>query len=103
MHEVYAYGVVAPSTLIELEGGFPAEAGYGEIARIHPSLGGEAAGGAYVLARLGVATKMSGNRLGSDLDSRRVIGLLTEAALFHTKAPVCEVSWFVRVSPLLEQ
>lgn len=79
MHEVYAYGVVAPSTLIELEGGFPAEAGYGEIARIHPSLGGEAAGGAYVLARLGVATKLSGNRLGSDLDSRRVIGLLTEA------------------------
>ncbi len=81
MHDVYVYGVIATSTLVELDGAFPAEAGYGEIAHIHESFGGEAAGGAYVLARLGVATKLSGNRLGSDPDSRRVIELLTEAGV----------------------
>ena len=81
MHEVYAYGVIAPSMLIELEDAFPSEAGYGEITSIFPSLGGEAAAGAYVLSRLGVATKLSGNRLGSDSDSRRVLELLTEAGV----------------------
>ncbi len=81
MHDVYAYGVVAPSTLVELDGSFPHEAGYAEITRIHPSLGGEAAGGAYVLARLGVATKLSGNRLGGDPDSQRVIELLTNVGV----------------------
>lgn len=81
MHQVYAYGVIAPSRLVELDGAFPEEAGYGEITRIHPSLGGEAAGGAYVLARLGVATKLSGNRLGSDPDSKRVLDLLSGAGV----------------------
>jgi sugar/nucleoside kinase (ribokinase family) len=81
MHDVYAYGVLAPSTLVELDGAFPDETGYGEITRTHPSLGGEAAGGAYVLARLGVATKLSGNRLGNDLDSLRVLELLTGAGV----------------------
>jgi sugar/nucleoside kinase (ribokinase family) len=77
MHQVYAYGVIAPSRLVELDGSFPHEAGYAEIMRIHPSLGGEAAAGAYVLARLGVATKLGGNRLAPDQDSRRVLELLT--------------------------
>ncbi len=81
VHDVYAYGVIAPSRLVELQGDFPSEAGYGEIARIHPSFGGEAAGGAYVLARLGVTTKLSGNRLGTDPDSGRVIELLTRAGV----------------------
>jgi sugar/nucleoside kinase (ribokinase family) len=64
MHDVYAYGVIAPSTLIELTDGFPPPAGYAEIAGIRPSIGGEAASSAYVLARLGVAVKLAGNRLG---------------------------------------
>ena len=81
MHEVYAFGVIAPSTLIELAGAFPAEAGYGEITRIHPSLGGEAAAGAYALARLGVATKLCGNRLGQDPESQRVLDLLGSAGI----------------------
>lgn len=81
MHEVYAYGVIASSTLIELDGAFPAEAGYGEITRVHPSLGGEAAAGAYVLSRLGVGTKLSGNRLGGDPESQRVIELLTRVGV----------------------
>ena len=76
MHDVYAYGVIAPSTLVELGGAFPTEAGYGEIAAVHPSLGGEAAGSAYVLGRLGVPTKLTGTMLGDDPESRRVVELL---------------------------
>lgn len=81
MHDVYAYGVIAPSTLIELRDDYPSPGGYAEIAGVHPSIGGEAAGGAYVLARLGVATKLNGNRLGDDDASVRTLGLLTAAGV----------------------
>lgn len=97
IHQVYAYGVIAPSTLVELDGSFPEEAGYAEIMRIHPSLGGEAAAGAYVLARLGVTTKLDGNRLAADPDSHRVLELLTATGVDCTSIatdaedPVTEV------------
>lgn len=81
MHDVYAYGVIAPSTLIELRSDHPVEGGYAEIAQVHPSVGGEAAGGAYVLARLGVSTKLVGNRLGADAASARVVAVLTGAGV----------------------
>jgi sugar/nucleoside kinase (ribokinase family) len=81
MHDVYAYGVIAPSTLIELVDEFPGAGGYAEIATVHPSMGGEAAGGAYVLARLGVATKLAGNRLGDDDSSARVREALSAAGV----------------------
>ena len=77
MHDVYAYGVIAPSTLIELSDDVPSAGGYAEIAGVYPSLGGEAAGGAYVLACLGVTTKLSGNKLGSDDLSARTLGILS--------------------------
>ena len=81
MHDVYAYGVIAPSTLIELVDEFPNAGGYAEIATVHPSIGGEAAGGAYVLARLGIATKLAGNRLGDDDSSARVRQVLAAAGV----------------------
>lgn len=81
MHQVYSYGVIAPSTLVELEGTFPPEAGYAEINRVVPSLGGEAANSAYVLARLGVATKLSGSRLSQDDASDSAIALLSAAGV----------------------
>lgn len=77
MHDVYSYGVIAPSTLIELTDEFPVEGGYAEIARVHDSIGGEAAAGAYVLARLGVATKLDGNRLSDEPRSVRALEMLT--------------------------
>jgi sugar/nucleoside kinase (ribokinase family) len=73
--------VIAPSTLIELGSGFPDQAGYAEIERIHPSFGGEAASSAYVLARLGVAIRLNGTRLPDDSESRRVIDLLSGAGV----------------------
>ncbi len=81
MHDVYAYGVIAPSTLVELIDEFPTMGGYAEIAAAHPSIGGEAAGGAYVLARLGIPTKLAGNRLGRDPASLRTVGLLSDAGV----------------------
>ncbi len=81
MHDVYAYGVVAPSTLIQLDDEFPPPGGYAEIAGVHPSIGGEAAGGAYVLARLGIATKLAGNRLSDDAPARHVLETLVAAGV----------------------
>lgn len=97
VHDVYAYGVIAPSTLVELAGGFPPRAGYAEIAAVHGSIGGEAAGSAYVLARLGVRVKLVGTRLGGDGESQRVIDVLTGAGVDcsaierNAAAPVTEI------------
>lgn len=98
MRDVYAYGVIAPSTLLELDGEFPAAGGYSEIRTVHRSMGGEAAGGAYVLARLGVATKLRGNRLSDDDASARVLEELSAAGVDTSAitvdpatAPVTEV------------
>lgn len=84
MHDVYAYGIIARSTLCTLESDFPARAGYAEIAgvaELGDTVGGEAAGGAYALARLGIAAKLDGTWLSDDAASRQIIGLLTEAGV----------------------
>ena len=81
MHDVYAYGVIAPSTLIEILDPYPAEAGYAEIEGVRRSLGGEAASGAYVLARLGVPSKVAGSVLGTDDASRWAIEQLSVAGV----------------------
>jgi sulfofructose kinase len=81
MPDVFAYGVIAASTLIELADPFPPEAGYAEIVRVHRSLGGEAAGSAYVLARLGVPTKLAGSELGADQAADWVIDRLSGAGV----------------------
>jgi sugar/nucleoside kinase (ribokinase family) len=81
MHDVYAFGVIAPSTLLVLEDEYPPSGGYAEIAGVHPSFGGEAAGGAYVLARLGIGTKLDGNWLGDDESSAHVIEVLSAAGV----------------------
>lgn len=81
MHEVYAFGMIAPSTLIVLDDDYPPPGGYAEIAGVHPSFGGEAAGGAYVLARLGVDTKLDGTWLGNDRSSSFAIEALSGAGV----------------------
>ena len=77
MHDVYAYGVIAASTHVELMDGYPAEGGYAEIRALQPSLGGEAAASAYVLARLGVSTKLAGSELGSGAGAHWALERLT--------------------------
>jgi sulfofructose kinase len=81
MHHVYAYGVIAASTLVELGDTYPSEAGYAEIRTVRRSLGGEAAGSAFVLARLGVPTKLAGSELGTGEGAHWVIERLTAAGV----------------------
>ncbi len=81
MHQVYAFGIIAPSTLIVLDDEYPPSGGYAEIAGVYPSFGGEAAGAAYVLARLGVDTKLDGTWLGNDQPSSFVIEALSGAGV----------------------
>ncbi|NND84138.1 MAG: hypothetical protein HKN46_03220, partial [Acidimicrobiia bacterium] len=81
MHDVYAYGVIAASTVLELEDPYPAEGGYAEIRAAHRAFGGEAAGGAYVLARIGVPTKLAGSLLGNGPGADRAIALLADAGV----------------------
>jgi len=84
MHDVYAYGIIARSTLFTLDGDFPPRGGYAEldgVAELGDTVGGEAAGGAYALARLGVATKLDGSWLGADEASGQIIGLLSDAGV----------------------
>ena len=76
---------------------FPPAAGYAEIVSVHGSIGGEAAGSAYVLARLGISVKLAGTRLGGDGESQRVIDVLTGAGVDCSSierdavAPVTEI------------
>lgn len=68
-HDVYCYGVIAHSRLLELKSGFPLSNGYAEIAQEYENIGGEAANTAIVLARLGVKVKIDGNWLSRDRDT----------------------------------
>lgn len=81
MHDVYAYGVIAPSTLIELADDLPGPSGYAEVASVRVSIGGEAACSSYVLGRLGITVKLAGNRIGSDVASVRALELLAAAGV----------------------
>lgn len=87
MHDVYAYGMIAPSTLLELEDDYPPPAGYAELAGVYDSIGGEAAGSAYVMARLGIRTKLRGSRLGRDEQSARTIEVLSSAGVDCSSIP----------------
>jgi sugar/nucleoside kinase (ribokinase family) len=68
MHDVYAYGMISPSTVHVLRDdfGFPAPNKYAEIASTHASIGGEAANSAIVLAKLGLDVKLDGNWIHPD-------------------------------------
>jgi len=63
MTQVYCYGMVSPSTVFVLRDDFtyPQANGYAEIAQTLPSIGGEAANSAIVLAKLGLRVRLDGN------------------------------------------
>ncbi len=70
--DVYAYGVIASSTLHRLEHPFPAPDGYAEIARTYRMTGGEALNSAIVMSRLGLSVRLDGNWLGGDEEGRQL-------------------------------
>jgi sugar/nucleoside kinase (ribokinase family) len=77
MTDVYVYGMISPSLVYVLrrDFSFPERNGYAEIARSLPSIGGEAANSAIVLARLGLSVKLDGNWLNAAA-AERVAGTL---------------------------
>lgn len=76
--DVYAYGVIASSTLYSIRGKFPAAEGYAEIDDVRCVTGGEAANSSIVLSRLGARVKLDGSWLGDDENGRRTKALLSE-------------------------
>ena len=71
--DVYAYGVIAASTLHLLQHPFPAADGYAEISATHPMTGGEALNTSIVLRRLGLRVRLDGNWLGDTAAGRGLL------------------------------
>lgn len=71
--DVYAYGVIASSTLHLLSLPFPAPDAYAEIAQTHAMTGGEALNSAIVLSRLGLRVQLDGNWIGATVDGRQLL------------------------------
>jgi sugar/nucleoside kinase (ribokinase family) len=76
-YDVYLYGMVSPSTVYVLRGDFrfPNPNTYAEIARVLPSIGGEAANSAIVLSKFGLKARLDGNWI-SRKNSERVLTTL---------------------------
>lgn len=87
-HDVYAFGVVASSTLYTCSGEFPQAEGYGEIGDAQYMTGGEAANSSIVLARLGVNVKLDGNRIGDDAAGRRTKAILEASRIDTSRLPL---------------
>jgi sugar/nucleoside kinase (ribokinase family) len=72
-YDVYAFGVIASSTLHLLQQSFPAAEGYAELGQSLPMTGGEALNSAIVLSRLGLRVRLDGNWLGDTAEGRRLL------------------------------
>ena len=67
--DVFAYGVIASSTIYLLKGNYPARSGYTEFTKKFKNIGGEAANSSLVLARLGLKVMLDGNWINPDEDA----------------------------------
>ena len=75
-YPVYSFGMVAPSVLHVLKDAFPDKDAYAEMRESFVNIGGEAANSSIVLARLGVKTKLDGNRLGKNQKGKDTLKIL---------------------------
>ena len=74
--DVYAYGVIASSTLHLLSQPFPQPDGYAEIAQTYFMTGGEALNSAIVLSRLGLRVQLDGNWMGDTPEGERLLATI---------------------------
>lgn len=81
--DVYAFGMIASSTLHILKQPFPAPDGYAELDRTYRMTGGEACNSAIVLSRLGVKVLLDGVWLGDTADGRWLLETLNSFGI-HT-------------------
>lgn len=79
--DVYAYGVIAASTLHLLRQPFPPPDGYAELSRSLPMTGGEALNSAIVLSRLGLRVRLDGNWLGDTAEGRRLFRTIEDCGI----------------------
>jgi sugar/nucleoside kinase (ribokinase family) len=91
MSQAYSYGMISPSTVHVLRSDFayPRPNTYAEIARTYPSIGGEAANSAIVLAKLGLESKLDGNWI-HPTNAAKVTGLLRAFGIDLTRLTVSE-------------
>ena len=77
MDRIYCYGMISPSTVLVLADGFPYPRAntYAEIGGTLPSVGGEAANSAIILAKLGVRAVLDGTWV-SRRNEAKIRGLL---------------------------
>jgi sugar/nucleoside kinase (ribokinase family) len=75
--DVYAYGVIASSTLHLLAHSFPAADGYAEIEKTYRMTGGEALNSSIVLRRLGLSVRLDGNWVGDTEEGRSLLETIT--------------------------
>ncbi len=80
-HDVYAYGVIASSTLHLLAQPFPQADGYAEVAETFNMTGGEALNSAIVMRRLGLSVRLDGNWLGDTRDGRLLLDTIMELGI----------------------
>ena len=76
--DVYAYGVIASSTMYLLKGEFPSKSGYAEFLKKYKNVGGEVANSTLVLARLGLKVKLDGNWINPDEDADFLKNVFTD-------------------------
>jgi sugar/nucleoside kinase (ribokinase family) len=81
--DVYAYGMIASSTLHILKQPFPPPDGYAELDRTYRITGGEACNSSIVLRRLGVSVLLDGVWLGDNPDGRWLLDTLNGCGI-HT-------------------
>jgi sugar/nucleoside kinase (ribokinase family) len=79
--DVYAYGMLAASTLHLLSQPFPASEGYGEIRATHAMTGGEALNSSLVLSRLGLRNRLDGNWIGDNPGGKSLLGILRKTSI----------------------
>ncbi|MFZ6028945.1 MAG: carbohydrate kinase family protein [Chloroflexota bacterium] len=88
--DVYAYGMIAASTLHVLSMPFPAPDGYSEIRESLRMTGGEAANASIVLSRLGVTVKLDGTWIGDTAEGQALLETLRsfnlEISRLHVEA-----------------
>lgn len=86
--DVYAYGVIASSTLYLLSQPFPSPDEYAEISQIHYMTGGESLNSAIVLSRLGLSVQLDGNWIGDSPDGERLLAIIRNLKIDNSRLRV---------------
>jgi sugar/nucleoside kinase (ribokinase family) len=74
--DVYAFGIITPSSLLLLENEYPKPDAYAEVKQVLKMTGGEACNSSVVLSKLGVSVALDGLWLGNNLKAIELLDFL---------------------------